>query len=254
MGHTMEMASAFVLPTGNAPARYGGKQQAAATSQPSSAGEPAAMMPEVSPWSKQVVEQLAASKDGEAMRSTVEMLAKSQSKYDEFCFGLPGNIPPANNYDPLKFSSYKTKEQMLQFREAELTHGRVSMLASLGFLVQENYHPFFSGTNGVHWEIIPKAPNVVWFGIALGAGICEAARIQAMKEPGYIPGDIGFDPLGIRPTDPKEFRKMQERELSHGRLAMLAAAGFIIQEAVTGTTWGPTWADVVAPYSQDLYG
>ena len=27
-------------------------------------------------------------------------------------------------------------------------------------------------------------------------------------------------------------------ELSHGRLAMLAAAGFMAQEAATGTTWG----------------
>ena len=33
---------------------------------------------------------------------------------------------------------------------------------------------------------------------------------------------------------------MQERELSHGRLGMLAAAGFIAQEAVTGTTWAST--------------
>ena len=31
---------------------------------------------------------------------------------------------------------------------------------------------------------------------------------------------------------------MQEKELSHGRLAMIAAAGFLAQEAVTGKTWG----------------
>ena len=31
---------------------------------------------------------------------------------------------------------------------------------------------------------------------------------------------------------------MQEKELSHGRLGMLAAAGFMAQEAVTGQTWG----------------
>merc|ERR1712100_378342 len=43
--------------------------------------------------------------------------------------------------------------------------------------------------------------------------------------------------LNLKPEDPAEFRLMQERELSHGRLAMLAAFGFMIQEAVTGTTW-----------------
>jgi len=31
---------------------------------------------------------------------------------------------------------------------------------------------------------------------------------------------------------------MQTKELQNGRLAMLAAAGFMAQEAVTGTTWG----------------
>jgi hypothetical protein len=205
-------------------------------------------------WSKQVVEQMATDKDGSAMRSTVDMMAKSKAKYDEFCFGLPGAIPPyGRGWDPLRFSVRNDKEKMLQFREAELTHGRVSMLASLGFLVQEQYHPFFSGGNGVHWEIIPKAPNFLWFGVALGAGICEAARIQAMGQPGYTPGDISFDPLGIKPTDPAAFRKRQEQELSHGRLAMVAAAGFIIQEAVSGTTWGPTWEGLLKPLNEDVY-
>ena len=53
-----------------------------------------------------------------------------------------------------------------------------------------------------------------------------------------MPGEIGFDPLGLKPEDPAELRIMQEKELSHGRLAMLAAAGFLAQEAVTGATWG----------------
>jgi hypothetical protein len=30
---------------------------------------------------------------------------------------------------------------------------------------------------------------------------------------------------------------MQEKELNNGRLGMIAAAGFMAQEAVTGTTW-----------------
>ena len=34
---------------------------------------------------------------------------------------------------------------------------------------------------------------------------------------------------------------MQEKELAHGRLAMIAAAGFLAQEAVTKTTWGTYW-------------
>ena len=56
-------------------------------------------------------------------------------------------------------------------------------------------------------------------------------------EIGYYPGDIGFDPLGLKPDDSAELRSMQEKELANGRLAMLAAAGFIAQEAATGSTW-----------------
>ena len=89
------------------------------------------------------------------------------------------------------------------------------------------------------------------FGAVSAIGIAETLRIQKgwanpyegmdnvqrLKED-YYPGDLDFDPLGLKPTDPKELRTMQEKELSHGRLGMLAAAGFMAQEAVTGTTWG----------------
>ena len=50
----------------------------------------------------------------------------------------------------------------------------------------------------------------------------------------YVPGDLNFDPLGLKPTDPKEFEIMQTKELQNGRLAMLAAAGFMAQELVDG--------------------
>ena len=49
--------------------------------------------------------------------------------------------------------------------------------------------------------------------------------------------------LGLKPEDPAEFALMQEKELSHGRLAMIAAAGFLAQEAVTKSTWGAYWGD-----------
>merc|ERR1719486_502183 len=54
--------------------------------------------------------------------------------------------------------------------------------------------------------------------------------------PGYIPGDLDFDPAGLKPEDPEEFKEMQTKELQHCRLAMLAAAGMIVQELQTGST------------------
>merc|ERR1711907_232663 len=43
-------------------------------------------------------------------------------------------------------------------------------------------------------------------------------------------GDLGFDPLGLKPTDEAELKEMQTKELNNGRLAMIAAAGMILQE------------------------
>jgi len=125
------------------------------------------------------------------------------------------------------------------------------MLASLGFLVQESYHPLFGGRiEGPAINQIPQIPTPLWFILTLAIGIAEASRIQIgwanpyegmdnvqRLKPGYNPGDVGFDPLGIRPEDPDELRTMQERELSHGRLAMIASAIFIGQETLYQKPW-----------------
>ena len=34
-------------------------------------------------------------------------------------------------------------------------------------------------------------------------------------------GDLGFDPLGLKPTDPAELLAMQNKELNNGRLAII---------------------------------
>ena len=91
-------------------------------------------------------------------------------------------------------------------------------------------------------------PPILW--VFLGAGIAKAESVRAeigwvepknvpFDQPGqlrgeYIPGDLGFDPLGLKPTDPASFEEMQVKELQNGRLAMLAAAGFMAQELVDG--------------------
>merc|ERR1711985_10094 len=46
----------------------------------------------------------------------------------------------------------------------------------------------------------------------------------------YECGDLGFDPLGLKPTDPEELKELQTKELQNGRPAMIAAAGMIAQE------------------------
>ena len=184
--------------------------------------------------------------------SPLSMKAKAVA---EFAYGLPGGDNILGEFDPAGFLDGKDKLEVYRLREAELTHCRVAMLASLGFLVQEKFHPLFSGDGGPAIDQIPQLPIWLWGVMLAGIAGTEQQRIaigwakvdpatnsakSALRE-GYYPGNLGFDPLNLRPTTQEDFRLMQEKELSHCRLAMIAAAGFLMQEAVSGQTWGAAW-------------
>jgi len=184
----------------------------------------------------------------------VEKAAEAAAASGEFCYGLPGAVAPFEKFDPFNLLEGKSFEEVRTWREAELAHARVGMLAAAGFIVQEKFHPLFSGDGGPAIQQIPNLPPAIWFLMTLGIGVCESYRVQVgwsdptlpnhvfqKLKPSYVPGDIGFDPLGLKPEDPEEFKIMQTKELQNGRLAMIAAAGFMVQEAVSGDTWGAYW-------------
>lgn len=50
----------------------------------------------------------------------------------------------------------------------------------------------------------------------------------------FIPLLFKFDPLGLYPTNPAAVKTIKTKELNNGRLAMLAVAGIVAQELVTG--------------------
>ena len=52
--------------------------------------------------------------------------------------------------------------------------------------------------------------------------------------PAQLPGDLGFDPLGLKPTNDKDLKSMATKELNNGRLAMVGIAGMVAQELVSG--------------------
>jgi light-harvesting complex I chlorophyll a/b binding protein 5 len=53
---------------------------------------------------------------------------------------------------------------------------------------------------------------------------------------GSMPGDAGFDPLGLG-VDPKRLAWYQEAELMHGRWAMAAVVGVVAAEAAGAAPW-----------------
>ena len=67
---------------------------------------------------------------------------------DFFCWGLPGNTLPLGDWDPWGFQL--TSEKVVKkYRESEIKHGRVAMLASVGFFTQELYHPLHPDVGGL---------------------------------------------------------------------------------------------------------
>merc|ERR1711934_1065692 len=176
---------------------------------------------------------------------------------------LPGILEPTGFFDPAGLSDGVSPSELKRYREAELTHGRVAMLASLGFLVGESgATPLFGGKiDGIAINQFWKVPEGFWPVILLFIAVPEVFRALRgwmdpsvpenyfQLRPGYIPGDLDFDPAGLKPEDPEEFKEMQTKELQHCRLAMLAAAGMIVQELQTGATL--FYVSPLAPASAD---
>ena len=61
---------------------------------------------------------------------------------------------------------------------------------------------------------------------------------------GYV-GDVGFDPLGL--AECFDIKWLRESEIKHGRAAMLATVGFVVQEFVTLPGYEPIADSNLAP-------
>jgi len=179
------------------------------------------------------------------------------------------------------------KRSLMWMREAEIKHARLAMLAAAGWPLAELWHGglckifgadyaldvtqgrSLSVLNGGLGEVAPFLLLVV-----LGCSAVEASTLdqvygltatgKTMKPNGqvvmksYVPGDCGFDPLGLygwfgqnigvmdqmrSDKDPayafelaeEARREMETAEIKNGRLAMLAITGYAFQEAIYGT-------------------
>merc|ERR1712025_1128380 len=187
------------------------------------------------------------------------MLSVSGAEFDGEAYAktLPGIREDLSFWDPMGFCSQNgiTEGKIKFYREVELKHGRVGMLAALGFLVGENFHPLFGGDIDVpSYLAFQQTPlQTFWPAVVFAIAIPEIFSVFTFETPALFtgpldtkagdtwsiradhePGDLGFDPLGLKPTDAAELKEMQTKEINNGRLAMIAAAGMIAQEVATG--------------------
>eukprot|EP00933_Yihiella_yeosuensis_P021215 TRINITY_DN16847_c0_g1_i4.p1 TRINITY_DN16847_c0_g1~~TRINITY_DN16847_c0_g1_i4.p1 ORF type:complete len:272 (+),score=78.59 TRINITY_DN16847_c0_g1_i4:71-886(+) len=157
----------------------------------------------------------------------------------KFCQGLPGADGAWGRYefDPVGFSN--NTELVPYFREAELKHGRLAMLAWLGLVA-----PDFVRLPGekFSFEAVPvsiDAHDAFWMATGVNAQVlvwvsvlefCCAKKVFEWNSV-EVAGDYGL--THMLPGDEEGQLKMRTAELKNGRLAMVAFGGAITQAVIT---------------------
>jgi len=166
----------------------------------------------------------------------------------EFC-AYPGAPDEPVAWDPLGFTElYKVSgnnPDVAWLREAELKHGRMSMMAIVGIMFQEaGLHDPYWAPAGVPWYDAPTAaPPLASYGLLVFMGLVEGSNSAGMMDlwngqtDTREPGDYGWGKSFLS-TDPVAADKMRLKELKNGRLAMLAFAGVAFNHLVPGALPG----------------
>merc|ERR1740124_576451 len=136
---------------------------------------------------------------------------------------------------------------LTSYREAEIKHARLAMLAAAGWPISElfdkkiaslfNLPPVLDATNRVPSVLnggMEKISLKYWgacLALAAVIDVYQTFFLSSKKE--YSPGDLGFDPFGLYPKDEEGQKRMETAEIKNGRLAMIAITAFAAQEFVS---------------------
>merc|ERR1740123_1183361 len=157
---------------------------------------------------------------------------------------------PVGFWDPLGLAADGNVETFTRCRETELKHGRISMLATMGYITPELVGKFpgnISPSKGLAFADIPnglgaisKVPALGWLQIA---AYCASCEVNGGSNRSDAPGDFGWKVLTS--SDPEEKTKKLAAEIANDRLAMMAIIGMFFQDGLTGSAWGD-WANYTA--------
>merc|ERR1719399_2377924 len=158
---------------------------------------------------------------------------------------------PVGFWDPMGLARDGDMVAFRRRREVELKHGRVSMIACLGYIVPEftRFPGDLSPHLGLKFTDVPnglgaasKVPGAGWIQMFAFCGLMETMFLK--QDPSRAPGD--FENCGTLGVPRGEIsmaagegrtRKLNA-ELANGRLAMMAIIGMFYQDGLTGSAWG----------------
>jgi len=172
---------------------------------------------------------------------------------------------PVGFWDPAGFADDGDAEAFRRRRQIEIKHGRVSMIACIGYIVPEffKWPGYLSPSAKLAFADVPN--GLAALKVMPAAGVLQlfafAGHIEAkflVQDPSREPGD--FENCGIfgvpnggeglfvgkfrepgRIQDEATRRSKLNAELANGRLAMMAIIGMFFQDGLTGAAWGD-WA------------
>lgn len=156
------------------------------------------------------------------MMPSSKLSMKASSGFEEEI----GALPPVGFWDPLGLAADGDKAVFDRRRASELKHGRIAMLAVVGYLVQDVYRlPGAIDLDGTTFDAIPNGVGAIgaissfgWLQIVGSIGYWELIGWEDKK--GEEVGDFGFY-LGAGPQG-DQLRDYRTKEIQNGRLAMLA--------------------------------
>merc|ERR1712064_250780 len=155
---------------------------------------------------------------------------------------------PTGFWDPAGCTADGNAENFARRRRTELKHGRVSMLATMGYITPEitgKLPGYLSPSAGLKFADVPnglaaisKVPAAGWGQIVAYAAFCELSQDQSAGT-SAAGGDFGWKLLTS--SDPAALKGKLSAEIANGRLAMMAIIGMFFQDGLTGSAWGD-WA------------
>jgi len=143
-------------------------------------------------------------------------------------------------FDPLDLAN-RYSEHLPWYREAELKHGRVAMLACVGLIAPDGFRLPFEACSDSSLDMMTAHNKLIGPGLGEGpmwyllifCGIIESIRFKQLGL-GFgeltleNAGDMNFG-KGFLPATKEGQTQMKIKELKNGRLAMLAFSGAITQ-------------------------
>ncbi len=148
---------------------------------------------------------------------------------------LKGYIGDDIGFDPLRISDYFPMDYL---REAELKHGRIAMLAAVGYITVDLgvvLHPLGQGlTSATAHDAMCE--NGVMGNALVFIGFAEIVSYIGVAEmlqgSGREPGDFGFGYQYLEGKSEEAIKKLKYQEIMNGRLAMFAFGGMVTQSVL----------------------